>query len=156
MQLHILWLINFCQSAVIIIFSVQVIHACAQELDRNHSFCKANLLAVAVSALVSPLFGLCNDYVGIRVNSVIGMLALSAVSFFMAQFEIFTNFKKFWFLMAAHIFINWQLVTTSYACSRLFGIKCGLYCFAYVKLATVAAACATILPLCYYSHCFDS
>mmetsp|Transcript_21672 Transcript_21672/g.29045 ORF Transcript_21672/g.29045 Transcript_21672/m.29045 type:complete len:121 (+) Transcript_21672:1163-1525(+) len=84
------------------------------------------------------------------------MLALSVVSFFMAQFEIFTNFKKFWFLMAAHIFINWQLTTTYYACSRLFGIKCGIYCLAYLKLATVAAACATILPLSFYSHCFDN
>ena len=83
-QLHILWLVHFCQSAVIIIFSVQVIHACAQELDKNHTFCKSNLIAVSISAALSPLFGLMNDYLGIRVNSFIGMLALSAVSFFMA------------------------------------------------------------------------
>ena len=84
-----------------------MIHACAQVLDKDHTFCKYNLIAVAISAVLSPVFGLMNDWVGIRVNSVIGMLALSAVSFFMAQFEIFTNFKKFWFLLAAHIFINW-------------------------------------------------
>ena len=75
-----------------------MIHTCAVTLDKNHSFCKANLIAVLTAGLLSPLIGLYNDYVGIRVNSVIAMAALAGVSFFIAKFEIYTDFTKFWFL----------------------------------------------------------
>lgn len=155
-QLHILWLVQFCQSSVIIIFSVQVIHACAQQLDQNNSFCTANLIAVLTAAALSPLFGLSNDWIGIRVNSAICMAALSIISLFMAQFEVQTDVRKLWFMVAIQVFINWTSTTTSYGCARLFGVKCGLYCYAYVKLATLVAACVTVLPLIIYGQCFSS
>ena len=58
--------------------------------------------------------------------------------------------------MAAHIFINWQETTTYYACSRLFGVKCGIFCLAYLRTATVVAATLVLVPLSFYRHCFDN
>ena len=95
-------------------------------MDKNHTFCKANLVAVIVAAIFSPLFGLLNDWVGIRINSVIGMVALAIISLIMGKFEFYKDFSRFWFLIAAHVFMNWQSTTINYGCSRLFGIKCGL------------------------------
>ena len=104
---------------------MQVIHTCAQVIDRNHAFCKGNLAANFIAGLVSPLFGLMNDWLGIRVHSAIAMFALSTLGLFMTQFEIYSDLSKFWYLLAAHLFINWQQTTINFGCSRLFGIKCG-------------------------------
>ena len=53
------------------------------------------------------------------------MLGLAALTFFMAEFELYTESMKLWFLIAVHIFLSWQQTTISYACVRLFGVKCG-------------------------------
>jgi len=125
-------------------------------MDKNHTFCKANLVAVLAAAILSPLFGLFNDWVGIRINSAIGMAALAIISIVMGQFELYKDFSKFWLLLAAHIFMNWQSTTINYGCSRLFGIKCGLLCLSYVKSATVVAACMILIPLFVYGQCFGN
>jgi len=109
-----------------ILFSVQVIHTCADVIDKDHAFCKNNFLALIIAALVSPIFGTLNDYFGIRVNSIITMAALAILGFFTAKFEHQTSVSKFWYLLVAHVFINWQSTTISFGCSHLFGIKCGL------------------------------
>ena len=83
------------------------------------------------------------------------MLGLAAISYFMSQFgRNETQLQQLWFLLAAHIFNNWQSTTTSYGCQRLFGIKCGLYCWAYLKTATVMAACVVVTPLMVVEQCF--
>jgi len=85
-----------------------VIHSCGLVIDKSHAFCKANLIANLTAATLSPIFGLFNDQGSIRINSAIGMLALSILGFFTAHFELYSDLNKIWYLIAAHIFISWQ------------------------------------------------
>ena len=80
---------------------MQVIHATAEVIDKNHAFCKSNFIAVLIAGAAAPIFGILNDIVGIRINSAIAMFSLAGVGFFMANFEIYTDVQKFWYLLAA-------------------------------------------------------
>ena len=132
---------------------MQVITSSSKELDKEHRFCKANFVANLAAGLVCPIFGAMNDWMGVRVNSAICMLSLAILGFLLASFELYTDLNKLWYLIFVHFFIYWNTVTLSFSCSKLFGIMCGLYCFSYVKLATVVAAACSI-PLLLYSDCF--
>ncbi len=84
------------------------------------------------------------------------MVALATISFVMGKFEFYLEFSRFWFLFIAHVFMNWQSTTINYGCSRLFGIRGGLYCLSYVKTASVVAACCIMIPLFIYGECFGN
>ena len=43
----------------------------------------------------------------------------------------------------------------NYACSRLFGVKCGAYCLSYVRTAIVPAA-LVIIPVALTGSCFTA
>ena len=82
------------------LFSVQVIHASEGILDHNHAFCKSNFVAVLIAGVLAPFFGILNDFIGIRVNSVICMFSMAGLSVFMANFEIYSDVTKFWYLIS--------------------------------------------------------
>ena len=42
----------------------------------------------------------------------------------------------------------------NYACSRLFGVKCGAYSLSYVRSAVLLAACI-IIPVALSGNCFN-
>ena len=90
-----------------IVFSVQVIYTCANVIDKNHAFCKSNFFTLLIAGFLSPLFGLSNDWLGARVNSVIIMGALATLSLYSAKFVDKTELNKFSYLLASHILINW-------------------------------------------------
>ena len=140
-----------------ILFSVQVIHTSADVIDKDHAFSKGNFLALIITSMLSPLFGLSNDYAGIRVNSIIAMATLAVLGFFTSELEDYTSQNKFWYLFVAHTVINWQSTTIAFGCSHLFGIKCGIQALSYVKSATVVAAIISIcfLPVLSSVKCFN-
>ena len=110
-----------------------------------------------ITAAISPLFGLLNDYIGIRVNNIIPLIALAILGFFTGKFEDSTSMNKFWYLLVAHTFISWQSTTIAYACSHLFGIKCGIQALGYVKTAAIVGAGISIcfLPVLDSVKCFN-
>lgn len=116
-----------------------VIHQCTEILDKNHTFCRNTLIATLTAGLLAPLFGLSNDVLGIRFNSTLGALALACCAFCVAWYDIFNDLSNATFLVATYTCLAWQTTTISYACSHLFGIKCGLFCLSYVRTATLAA-----------------
>jgi hypothetical protein len=70
-----------------ILFSVQVIHTCADVIDKDHTFCKNNFIALVIVGAISPFFGILNDYGGLKLNSSIAMASLAILGIFTAKFE---------------------------------------------------------------------
>ena len=79
-----------------------------------------------IVGVLAPIFGIFNDYFGVRINIFFGMIGLAVLTVFMARFELFSNITKFFFLLLTHIFMNQQSISLQFGCARLFGVKCGL------------------------------
>ena len=59
-----------------------------------------------IVGVLAPIFGIFNDYFGVRINIFFGMVGLAVLTVFMARFELFDNITKFFFLLSTHIFMN--------------------------------------------------
>ena len=106
-QLHLLWLINFCLSASLVLFSMQVIFSEALVIDAKHTFCKGNLFACLIAAILSPIFGFLFDIMGFRMSSFIACSSLALACFFMNKFTEYSDLRKFAYLLGVHAATCW-------------------------------------------------
>ena len=106
-----------------------------------------------VAGVSAPCIGIFNDFLGIRINGVVSAVGLASVLILGAISNDLLSAGSQWYLILAQLFLIWQSTTITYACSHLFGIKCGVYCLSYVHTATAVAA-ILFIPLIFY-NCFD-
>ena len=154
-QLHIVWLLQFLQQACVILFTTKFIHECATIIDKNDQFCLNHLIALLIAGLVSPLFGLLNDWLGIRVNNIISMILLSVIASGTIWIDKFDQKYSLLYLTVAFLTVSWSAITTSYSCVHLFGVRCGLYCLSYIRSSSILAA-SMLIPIMVIPDCSDA
>ena len=133
---------------------MQVIFTEALIIDRDHTFCKGNLVASIVVAILSPIFGFLHDVMAFRMSSVIASACLAAACFFMDDFTTYSSARKFAYILGIHAMISWQTININTAVSRLFGLYCSGSTFSHIKSAEIFAA-LTFVPLVITYDCFN-
>lgn len=153
-QIMILWCLEFLKSCLVGVFALQVIYSSAQEIDKDHAFCRGNLYATLAVGLCCPLLGLLNDGCGIRYNSAIALIGLACTGATVSYFDTYSDMNKFWYLLVAHLLLSWWEITINYGISHLFGVYSASYALGFVKTAEVLAG-LVMLPLVLALPCLD-
>ena len=83
-------------------------------------------MAILAAGTVSPLFGILNDWLGARVNFFFSRTLPAFVAASTLWFEPFDEKYRLWYLIFGYISVVWSEISISYACSHIFGVKCGI------------------------------
>ena len=107
-------------------FTFEFIQSSAQDIEQNEELSRLYFIAILAAGTVSPLFGILNDWLGARVNNLISRSLPAFAAASTLWIEPFDTKYRLGYLIFAFISMVWSEISISYACSHIFGVRCGL------------------------------